>query len=165
MIQKKICILGAAGVGKTSLVGQFVYSKFSEKYLSTMGVKIDRKEVMAKGIPVKLMLWDIHGEEKHKKITTSYLRGAAGVILVVDGTRAETLHIAEDILQRVREDVGEIPYLFLFNKADLKDCWCMTDVMLEQSEKLQVPMYQTSAKTGENVEQAFVSLAEMLLDS
>jgi small GTP-binding protein len=163
MIQKKICVLGAAGVGKTSLIAQFVYSKFSEKYLSSMGVKIDRKVVQVEDQQVNLMIWDIHGEEKFKKITSSYLRGASGVIMVVDGTRPDTLTVAQEIFQRVEKDVGNIPSVWLLNKADLEDEWCMSDQDQKDLSEQYVSVYRSSAKTGENVEQTFLNIAENML--
>jgi len=164
MIQKKICVLGAAGVGKTSLIAQFVYSKFSEKYLSSMGVKIDRKVVQVADQKVNLMIWDIHGEEKFKKITSSYLRGASGVIMVADGTRPDTLTVAQEIFQRVEKDAGNIPSVWLLNKADLEDAWCIQE-QTEHALYGQFPhVYRSSAKTGENVEQAFLSIATSMLN-
>jgi len=163
MIQKKVCILGAAGVGKTSLTAQFVYSKFSEKYLSTMGVKIDRKTVDIEGTQVNLMLWDIHGEEKHKKVTTSYIRGASGMITVIDGTRPDTVDSACEILQRVDEALGKIPNIFLINKSDLQDEWAITEDTLKTLSTLGSPVYLTSAKTGDNVESSFLTLAKILI--
>jgi len=165
MIQKKICVLGAAGVGKTSLIAQFVYSKFSEKYLSSMGVKIDRKVVQVEDQKVNLMIWDIHGEEKFKKITSSYLRGASGVIMVVDGTRPDTLTVAQEIFQRVEKDVGNIPSVWLLNKTDLEDEWCMSDQDQKQLSEQYVSVYRSSAKTGENVEQTFLNIAENMLNT
>jgi small GTP-binding protein len=168
MIQKKVCILGAAGVGKTSLTAQFVYSKFSEKYLSTMGVKIDRKCVDVKDKQVNLMIWDIHGEEKYKKIATSYLRGASGIITVIDGTRPDTIVTAKEILQRVEDSLGVIPNVFLVNKVDLTDEWCVSheDIQaLIDTQKQTPPFYYTSAKTGEHVETSFLKLAELLIAS
>ena len=87
MIQKKVCMVGVYGTGKTSLVRQFVHAKFSEKYLSTVGVKIDRKPVRAADQDVNLLLWDLEGRDEVQDINTSYLRGAAGIFYVVDGTR------------------------------------------------------------------------------
>ncbi|MDQ6952139.1 MAG: Rab family GTPase [Mariprofundaceae bacterium] len=164
MIQKKICVLGAAGVGKTSLIAQFVYSKFSEKYLSSMGVKIDRKIVQLESQQVNLMIWDIHGEEKFKKITSSYFRGASGVIMVADGTRPDTLSVAQNIFQRVEQDVGNIPSVWLLNKVDLEDQWCMSEGVVKQLNEKYVSVYQSSAKTGENVEQTFFNIAENMLN-
>ena len=91
MIQKKICMLGSFAVGKTSLVSQFVSSIFSDKYLSTVGVKIDKKTDHGRR-PARstLMLWDIYGEDGFQTVQKSYLRGASGYLLVVDGTRFDT---------------------------------------------------------------------------
>jgi small GTP-binding protein len=165
MIQKKICILGAAGVGKTSLTTQFVYSKFSEKYLSSMGVKIDKKVVDVDGTSVNLMIWDIHGEEKYKKIPSSYLRGASGIMMVVDGTRKETLGVAQDILKRVNDEVGDIPYIYLINKSDLNDAWSISDKHIQTLKATDKPVFLTSAKTGDNVERSFTSIAKAMLSS
>jgi len=164
MIQKKICILGAAGVGKTSLTARFVFSKFSDKYLSTMGVKIDRKQVEASGQVVNMMLWDIHGEEEFKKIPTSYLRGASGIVTVIDGTRPNTVNVAHQILQRVNEELGKLPNIFLINKSDLADDWNISDAMIQTLHDSGSPVYLTSAKSGDNVESSFIQLAEMLLN-
>ena len=85
MIQKKICMLGAFAVGKTSLVAQYVSSLFSEKYLSTVGVKIDKKQLTVDGRDVTLMLWDIYGQDDYQTVQPSQLRGMSGYLLVVDG--------------------------------------------------------------------------------
>jgi len=76
MIKKKICMLGVFAVGKTSLVQRFVKSMFSEKYLTTVGVKIDKKTIEVKGKIVELMLWDLQGEDEFQKLNATYLRGA-----------------------------------------------------------------------------------------
>ncbi len=164
MIQKKICILGAAGVGKTSLTAQFVYSKFSEKYLSSMGVKIDKKVVDVDGTQVNLMIWDIHGEEKYKKIPTSYLRGSSGILMVIDGTRSSTLQTAEEIVERVTAELGSIPLLYLLNKSDLEDAWSISEPDIQKLKDTGNPVYLTSAKTGDNVELSFASIAKAMLN-
>ena len=97
MIQKKICMLGATGVGKTSLVSRFVSSIFSDKYLTTVGVKIDKKTVTVEARTVTLVLWDIYGEDAFQSVRASYLRGAAGYLLVADGTRQLTLDTARSL--------------------------------------------------------------------
>ena len=81
MIQKKICLLGGFGVGKTSLVAQFVHSLFSDKYLTTIGVKIEKKSVPVDETQVELVIWDIYGHDDFQKLRTSYLRGASGYLL------------------------------------------------------------------------------------
>ena len=165
MIQKKICVLGAAGVGKTSLTAQFVYSKFSEKYLSSMGVKIDKKVVDVDDTQVNLMIWDIHGEEKYKKIPSSYLRGASGLMMVIDGTRKDTLDVAQEIIARVKEEVGDIPYIYLINKSDLHDAWSISYSDIQTLEATNNPVFLTSAKTGDNVELSFTSIAKAMLST
>ena len=90
MIQKKICMLGTFAVGKTSLVARYVHSMFSEDYQTTVGVKIDRKLVDLDDQQLTLMLWDLHGDDEFQRMRVSYLRGAAGYLLVCDGTRRST---------------------------------------------------------------------------
>ncbi|NNE99108.1 MAG: GTP-binding protein [Pyrinomonadaceae bacterium] len=163
MIQKKICMLGATGVGKTSLVRQFVQSIFSDKYHSTIGVKIDKKVVAVDESEVMMMLWDVQGEDKEFKVSSSFLKGASGFLLVVDLTRPETLDTANSILKMVEEEVGELQYLVLFNKNDLnKEKNIGEDQMFEISGSNK-NMLLTSAKTGEMVEEAFVRLARRMI--
>src|SRR3984957_8008415 len=99
MLKKKICMVGQFGVGKTSLVRRFVDSIFGESYLSTVGVKIDRKDVTVGSIAMRLMLWDLAGEDERTKLKMSHLRGASGYILVVDGCRAASLAKAIELQQ------------------------------------------------------------------
>lgn len=97
MIQKKICLLGGHAVGKTSLVARYVKSIFSDKYHTTIGVKIDRKTLLLGERDVTLMIWDLAGEDEFREIEISYLRGASGYLIVVDGTRRSTLDTALSI--------------------------------------------------------------------
>ena len=87
MIQKKVCMVGVFGTGKTSLVQRYVHSLFSSKYHSTVGVKIDRKQVRVGETDVNLLLWDVEGRTAEQEIPASYLRGAHAVLFVADGTR------------------------------------------------------------------------------
>ena len=162
MLQKKICLLGAFGVGKTSLVRRFVDTIFSDAYLTTVGVKIDKKIVTIGTEPLSLILWDIAGEDEMSAVRLSYLRGAAGYLLVVDGTRAETLETAASIQTRVTAEIGKIPFLTLLNKADLKEEWALPAQRLETLEGAGWTFRRTSAKTGESVEASFEDLAALL---
>src|SRR5215468_9232992 len=123
MIQKKICMVGAFAVGKTSLVARFVESIFSEKYHTTVGVKISRKVLQISDQEWHLILWDLAGEDEFLQIRTSYLRGSSGYLLIVDGTRCATFDAALSIQQRVAEAVGNVPFVVMFNKADLESEW------------------------------------------
>ena len=98
MLQKKICMLGSFAVGKTSLVRRFVESIYSDVYQTTVGVKIDKKNVKVSEKEVSLVLWDIYGEDDYQKMHWTYLRGASGYLLVADGTRARPMD---------RDSVGE----------------------------------------------------------
>ena len=164
MIQKKICMLGSFSVGKTSLVRRFVTSLFDDKYHTTIGVKVDKKIVKANGQDVTLVLWDIHGEDVYQKMRMSYLRGMSGYLLVADGTRRQTLDDALSLNERVVQEFGRIPALLLLNKFDLTDQW---EIDSSQAAKLTAAgwnVFNTSAKTGDAVEKAFLQLAQATLD-
>lgn len=163
MIKKKICMLGAFSVGKTSLVQNFVQSVFSEKYLTTVGVKVDKKAVSVAGEPLDLLIWDIHGEDITQDISPTYLRGSSGLLLVADGTRRETLDAARDIARRAEGSLGQLPKVLLINKADLRDQWEIDNKTIEALAKEGWSTMATSAKTGAGVEEAFQLLARQLL--
>ena len=151
MVKKKVCMLGSFSVGKTSLVRQFVQSMFSEKYKTTIGVKIDKKIVVVKAMEVNLVLWDLPGEDDFQSIQTSYLRGTSGYLLVCDGTRRQTLDVALNVRRSTEEVIGAVPFVLVFNKADLTDEW---DIDEETEQKLAddgIHIMRTSAKTGEGV--------------
>ena len=155
MIQKKVCMVGVFGTGKTSLVMQFVHSKFSAKYHSTVGVKIDRKTVDLNGEPVTLVLWDLAGKDPQQDIPASYLRGSHGVILVVDGTRRETWEQLPDLDRLIRGAAGIIPTVVALNKSDLADQWSFRPGEEEALTKSR-SIVRTSAKSGEGVEEIFL---------
>lgn len=158
-IQKKVCMVGAAGVGKTSLVRQFVRSMFSEKYHSTIGVKIDKKTIEHEGRDVNLILWDMAGEDEFVTVQMSYLRGASGFLLVTDLTRSETVDTALELLERAREAVGDMPYVLVQNKLDLFEPDDEDPDHAARFGGKRVAAILTSAATGENVESAFRALA------
>lgn len=165
MIQKKICMLGAFAVGKTSLVQRFVQSIYSDKYHTTVGVKIDKKQVVANGQDVNLLLWDIQGEDGIEKLRSSYLRGAAGYLLVIDSTRRETLDIAYMMQKHAQETLGFVPFVVVINKTDLVDQWEIEEVALEYMKSQGWIVYKTSAKTGQAVEDAFLTLATKMVEA
>mgnify|MGYP003652855898 FL=1 len=162
MLQKKICMLGAFSVGKTSLVKQFVASMFDDKYLTTIGVKIDKKVIVCDNTDVTLMLWDLAGEDEYNSINPSYLRGASGCILVVDGTRPKTLDVALEIKTMAEAAIGQIPLIAALNKADLKAEWLIKEADLERLAAA-MPVIETSAKTELGVEAMFQQLTQSML--
>jgi small GTP-binding protein len=159
-LQKKICMLGAFSVGKTSLVKRFVESVFSETYLTTVGVKIDKKTVELPDRTVNLILWDLAGEDDISSLRMSYLRGSAGYVLVADGTRPLTLEVALSLRQRVEAEFGRLPFVLLLNKSDLKEQWAISDEDVEGLRQSGWWLRSTSARTGEGVDDAFGTLAE-----
>lgn len=158
-IQKKICMLGGFSVGKTSLVKRYVESIFSDTYLTTVGVKIDKKTVDLIDRTVHLILWDLAGEDDTSSLRMSYLRGAAGYVLVADGTRPKTLDMAFSLRQRVEADCGPLPFALLLNKHDLREQWAVGENEMEDLRQKGWRVRSSSARTGEGVEDAFKDLA------
>jgi small GTP-binding protein len=160
LLKKKICMVGQFGVGKTSLVRRFVDSIFDEHYLSTVGVKIDRKDVTVGDVRLTLMLWDLAGEDDLAQLNVSHLRGASGYVLVADGCRAASLDKAIELQERISRQLGPLPFVLVLNKADLRDQWEIESTAIPQKGW---PMFESSAKAGSGVEQMFISLAGKLL--
>jgi small GTP-binding protein len=164
MIQKKICMLGAFAVGKTSLVDRFVESIFSERYYTTVGVRVERKTVQMDEQALHLIIWDLAGEDDFLQIRLSYLRGATGYLLVADGTRRQTLELAVEIQQRVQGTLENVPFVLLVYKADLTGEWEVADSLLQDLRARGWNWLKTSAKTGAGVEEAFVTLASRMME-
>jgi len=163
VIQKKVCMIGAFGVGKTSLVARYVRSIFSEKYQTTVGVKIDKKVVEVGKKQVTLVLWDIAGEDALTTVRPSQLRGASGYILVVDGLRRSTYETALDLQRRVHEAIGPVPFLCVLNKSDLRERWEVTNAEVEALRQKGWHVLYGSAKNGEGVENLFQELTSAIL--
>jgi small GTP-binding protein len=163
MLSKKVCMLGSLSVGKTSLVRRFIQSMFSEDYFTSIGVKVDKKMVHVKDQDVELVLWDIYGHDIFQKVQMSYLRGMSGYLLVVDGTRKQTLEDALALSERVAKEIGKVPAILALNKSDLIGDW---EIDSDREAKLTEDgwkLIRTSAKTGDAVEQAFSELANAML--
>ncbi len=163
MIQKKLCMVGVFGTGKTCLVQQFVHSLFSTKYHSTVGVKIDRKSVVVDGTEVTAILWDLAGRDDTADISVSYLRGGHGIIYVVDGTRRETLEQIFELRTIVHDAIGAVPSVVALNKTDLVDQWALTPADDVALAKESWRVIRTSAKSGEGVSDMFGWLAKATL--
>jgi small GTP-binding protein len=159
VLQKKICMLGGFSVGKTSLVRRFVESIFSETYMTTVGVKIDKKTVDLGDRAVNLILWDVAGEDDISTVRMTYLRGCAGYVLVADGTRRSTLAVALSLRERVEAEHGPLPFVLLLNKNDLKEQWAISGTDVEGLRQAGWSVRSSSARTGEGVEDAFRELA------
>ncbi|GAB4127661.1 MAG: hypothetical protein OHK0045_19260 [Raineya sp.] len=153
---KKIILIGNFGVGKTSLTRQFVYQKFSEEYLTTLGVKIDKKVIELGEDLVNLMIWDIAGEVTQARVNASYYLGSNGVMYVFDVSRPSTYQQMEADIEYVQKLLPNVPILRIANKADL----------LSEEQINQIPVkydFLCSAKNNQNVEQAFQELTQAML--
>ncbi len=155
----KICLVGDFGAGKTSLVARFVRSTFSDKYLTTVGVKVDSKEIALPGRePVKLVIWDIAGRGALDALGVHYLRGAAALLLVADGMRESSLSSALDLLMQSRSLLPNAVVTLAINKLDLIERWEVAPATLVELRR-SLPVFETSALSGHGVEAAFADIA------
>jgi small GTP-binding protein len=158
-ISKKVILIGNFGVGKTSLVKQFVYQKFSDDYLTTLGVRIDKKTVVIGETNVNMIIWDVAGEVSQTKVPSSYYLGAHAFIYVFDLTRPSTFVNIEEDLEYVKKFIPKAHVCITGNKKDI-----LTPEELDNINQTMVlkPNFFTSALTGENVEKMFYFLAEQM---
>lgn len=165
MLQKKICMVGAFATGKTSLVARFVKGLYSDKYQTTIGVKIDKKQVRTADTVLTLMVWDIHGEDEFQNVRMSYLRGAAAYLLVVDGTRRDSLTVALNLRDKVSQEVGNLPFVIAINKYDLKSQWEISEAEIDALKASGLAVICTSAKDNEGVEACFLRIADKIVET
>ena len=163
LLQKKICMLGGFSVGKTSLVRRYIQSVFSDGYLTTVGVKVDKKTVDLPDKTVNLIVWDLAGEDDIQSLRMSYMRGSSGYVLVADGTRHSTLNVALSLRDRVEAEYGFLPFVLLLNKNDLADQWTVSDAEIASLQQKGWWVRSTSARSGEGVDDAFKELATRIL--
>lgn len=163
VIQKKICMLGAYSVGKTSLISQYVSSIFSEKYTTTIGVKIDKKQLTVNDTSLSMILWDVYGEDNHQRVMPSYLRGLSGYIIVVDPTRPSTITSAVSLQEMVETSIGSMPFVLALNKCDLKEDWVESLSELDALKEKAVGVFETSAKLDTGVDELFQALGTAVI--
>jgi small GTP-binding protein len=159
-MQKKICLLGSFAVGKTSLAERFVQSIFSGRYRTTVGVRIHKKVIQVGDQFLSLIIWDLAGEDELVVLRTAYLRGAAGYLLVADGTRPDTLDKVIDLHRRARAELGDVPFVLVVNKLDRSDEWTIQGEALQDLSARGWPIIHASAKSGRGVAEAFTQIAQ-----
>ncbi len=157
-------MLGSFAVGKTSLVQRFVNSIFSEKYQTTIGVKIDQKIVDVDGSEVNLLLWDIHGEDDYQKVKPAYIMGSSGCFIVVDGTRKASLEIGYELIEMAKKTAPNSVIVVLINKCDLKDEWDITNDDIAGLRSAGFEVIETSAKTNSAIDTAFYTISKLMLN-
>jgi small GTP-binding protein len=158
MISKKVIITGSFGVGKTSIFTRFIENTFSEKYLTTIGVKVDKKTVTIDGREVSMIIWDIAGEVLQDKVPNTYFLGSSAVIYVFDLSRPLTFQNIETDLNHFNKILPGCIIRVVGNKKDLVDNATLQKIQREVKTDI-----VTSAKTGENVEELFTSIGRELL--
>ena len=171
-IKAKVCLIGPVGVGKSSLVRRYVKGIFSEKYLTTIGVKIDKKSQNINDSLVETILWDLEGEDSSSCNHSVFLRGAKALILIADGTRPETGEGLIEQHQMAKKITGNIPFIIGVNKCDVVNNWDGNIEVLEnycQNNKYEfdfkgkvASIFRTSAKTGIGMEELFTQLSQTL---
>ncbi len=163
-VKAKVCLVGDIGVGKTSLIKRFVLDAFDDRYIATIGTKVMKRCVpcvwRGSEATMDLVIWDIMGEKGFRQLLKeSYFEGAHGVIAVCDLTRRDTLADLYGWIDLARGHAGDIPFVFLGNKADMKSKVVVQEPELAAiAERHRAPYFLTSAKTGLNVESAFEGL-------
>ncbi len=167
-VKAKVCLVGDVAVGKTSLVKRFVQDQFDDRYIATVGTKVTKKtvDVVWKGTPATLdmMVWDIMGEKGFRALLRdAYFEGCQGVIAVCDLTRKDTFYDLNNWVQMIRKQVGNVPIVFLGNKADLAERLVVNPEELSRMGAIHnAPQFVASAKTGAGVGEAFDALAEAI---
>lgn len=165
MLKKKLCMLGSFGVGKTSLIRKYVHNVYSDRYVSTVGVKVDKKAVtLPNGEEVVLLIWDLEGRDDFESVAGTYLRGMSGYFLVADGTRLETLQSVAATGERMRSMFPGASSALLLNKSDLSSEWKVSEFSMSIFEAAGVRTFLTSAALGTGVEEAFLFLAGEMAD-
>lgn len=167
-VKAKVCLVGDVAVGKTSLIKRFVQDQFDDRYIATVGTKVTKKtvDVLWKGAiaTLDMMVWDIMGEKGFRALLRdAYFEGSHGVIAVCDLTRKDSFYDLNNWVQMIRKQVGNVPIVFLGNKADLRERLVVTEDELARMGSIHnAPHFLASAKTGQGVNEAFKALADAI---
>lgn len=157
----KLAVVGDPSVGKTSLIRRFVTGAFSESYLSTIGVTFLRKELpLTPDVQANMQIWDLGGQSIFANMRSNYLRGTNGAIVVFDLTQKTTLAHVQQWVDEVNGVAGRIPLILIGNKSDLPYKDSIVEHAQTIAQNLQIPFIKTSAKTGDQMEVAFTTIAQ-----
>lgn len=168
----KILMLGDSGVGKSSLILRWTMDTFSPSLTSTVGVNFKSKKVTVASELTQVQVWDTAGQENFHKITTSYYKGAQGILLVYDVTDRKTLENVEYWIKNIKSHASDTVQIALIgNKTDLRVSeqhnisHCATERGEAVATKFGIPFFETSAKDSMNVDHAFLTLVRLIVES
>lgn len=171
-MKAKVCLVGEGMVGKTSLIRRYVYDEFDDRYKTTLGAKITKKDMIAQDsegerYDVTLSIWDIMGSDSVRNLMKEvYFEGARGILAVCDVTRPETLEALGGWIEAIRHVTGDIPVLIVANKVDLQEeePGITDDLLSHAGTQFDVDnVFLTSARTGENVSRVFLRLGRLVV--
>jgi len=162
----KLLLIGDSGVGKSCLLLRFSDDIFTDSFISTIGVDFKIRTIDLDGKRIKLQIWDTAGQERFRTITSSYYRGAHGIIVVYDVTEQKSFDSIQKWLQEIDTFAGpSVTKLLVGNKCDLDSQRVIqTPKGEELAKSLGIPFIETSAKTTKNVEEAFLRLTRNIRD-
>ncbi|XP_050425595.1 ras-related protein ORAB-1 [Adelges cooleyi] len=157
----KLLLIGDSGVGKSCLLLRFADDTYTDSYISTIGVDFKIRTIRLDNKTVKLQIWDTAGQERFRTITSSYYRGAHGIIVVYDCTDMETFTNLKQWLEEISRYACEnVNKLLVGNKCDMTDKRAVEEATAkEYADHLKIPFLETSAKNATNVELAFLTMA------
>jgi len=164
----KVVINGNAGIGKSSLLVRFTDGSFEDQKMVTLETEYKIKELKQfenTGKDIRLQIYDTAGQEKFRTITSSYYRGAAGAILVYDITNKASFDALTGWFEDINRYLPEVPRIIVANKSDLEKTRVISTAQGEElAKKSNSPFFETSAKTGENVDEVFHTLTRLIND-
>jgi Ras-related protein Rab-1A len=159
----KIIAVGDSGVGKTATITQYVDNIFSENHISTIGVDFKIKTIEYLSKIIKLQIWDTAGQERFRTVTSSYYRGADGIIIIFDKTNIQSFYNIEKWISEIKNYSKEnVKILIVGNKSDLENIQVSDEEIEKLCQKLNLNYISTSAKTGENTDIIFEKIIELI---
>jgi small GTP-binding protein len=164
-LRRKVCLLGAPGVGKTSLVRRFVEQRFDDDHDSSISMAISKGELQLGEVSLEMMLWDPGGDEASAQYHRSFISGASGLVFVADATKPRTLDHLLEAQTKGLGFTGSRPSILLVNKTDETRNFALSQAQLDAAKAFPWRLIQASAKSGDNVVQAFTKLAELMIET